>query len=337
MVKSGKDWDLRTDHAGAAGGKRHWLDGIMGVVVGDALGCPVQFMDREEIAGRSQGPVTGMEGHGTYDMPAGTWTDDGSMTLALLDSIRMCGEIRLTDIMERFGRWLTEGEYTPFGQAFDIGGGTMRSIERYLREHDVSSCGGTTAHDNGNGSLMRTMPVCLYCFERQESGTDDTEVIAQIHAVSGLTHNHLRAKIACGLYYFMIRSILNGSGSLRERCQAGLDAGFAFYDRKVENRTELAYYGRLRDLTAFSELPEAQIRSSGYVVDALEAAVWSLITTDTFRDCLLRAVNLGDDTDTIAAIAGGLAGLYYGYGGIPAEWLTVLQRRGQIEDMCRKM
>ncbi len=91
-----------------------WLDGIMGVVTGDALGCPVQFMDREEIRGRERGPVTGMEGHGTYDMPVGTWTDDGSMTLALLDSIREKKRIDLDDIMSRFVDWYERGVYTPF-------------------------------------------------------------------------------------------------------------------------------------------------------------------------------------------------------------------------------
>ncbi len=316
--------------------KNSWLDAVMGVVVGDALGCPVQFMSRAEIARRPKGPVTGMEGHGTYNKPEGTWTDDGSMTLALLDSIREKNGIDLDDIMSRFVAWYEEGAYTPFGKAFDMGNTCSLAIELYEKGTDVYHCGGTGDRSNGNGSLMRILPVCLYCYERQKEGMTDEKAIDLIHAVSGLTHNHLRSRIACGLYFFMIGSILDGSGSLLERLQAGVDAGFAFYDRKVENKTELAYYGRLRDLSAFSVVSEDEIRSSGYVVDTLEAAIWCLITTDSFKDCLLKVVNLGEDTDTVGAVAGGLAGLYYGYDAIPYEWLDVIQRREWVEGLCRR-
>ncbi len=111
--------------------KNIWLDGVMGVVVGDALGCPVQFMSREEIARRPKGPVTGMEGHGTYNKPEGTWTDDGSMTLALLDSIREKKDVDLDDIMSRFVAWYEKGAYTPFGEPFDMGNTCSRAIELY--------------------------------------------------------------------------------------------------------------------------------------------------------------------------------------------------------------
>lgn len=309
-----------------------WRDGIMGVVIGDALGCPVQFRSREEIA---RSPVTTMIGHGTYDMPVGTWTDDSSLTLALLDSIRRNKTINLPDIMYRFAIWMTKGEYTPFGESFDIGRGTMESIIRYMKEQDVETCGGRGEHDNGNGSLMRIMPACLYCNEMQEKGgLTDEQAIELIHKISGLTHNHLRAKIACGLYYFMVRSILHRDGSLIERIQAGIDIGFAFYKKELKNLTELSCYGSLYDLYAFADTVPGDIKSSGYVVDSLEAAVWSLLKTTSFRDALLVAVNLGEDTDTVGAICGGLAGLYYGYEDIPEDWLSVIQRRDWIENLC---
>lgn len=308
------------------------LDGIIGVVTGDALGCPVQFRSREEIA---LNPVTTMIGHGTYDMPVGTWTDDSSLTLALLDSIRRNRAINLQDIMYRFALWMTKGEYTPFGESFDIGRGTMESIVRYMKEPDVGTCGGKGEHDNGNGSLMRIMPACLYCNEMQEERSiADEQAIELIHKISGLTHNHLRAKIACGLYYFMVRSILHHDGSLIERLQAGIDEGFVFYKRDLNNLTEFSYYGRLYNLYAFADTASGEIRSSGYVVDSLEAAVWSLLKTTNFKDALLMAVNLGEDTDTVGAICGGLAGLYYGYEDIPEDWLSVIQRLDWIENMC---
>lgn len=310
----------------------------MGIIIGDALGCPVQFRSREEIA---KNPVTTMTGYGTFNMPVGTWTDDGSMTLATLVSIRKFNCLNPADIMYRFALWLTKGEYTPFGKSFDNGIGTTEAILRYMKEQDINTCGGATEHDNGNGSLMRILPVCLYCCEQQSSGEmTDEEAIAAIHQISGLTHNHLRAKIACGLYYFMVRAVLEQdvvertAGDLIGVLQKGLNEGFTFYRQDLQYLTELAHYGRLHDLYAFRDLSAREIRSGGYVVDTLEAAVWSLLKTNTFRDALLTAVNLGKDTDTVGAICGGLAGLFYGYEEIPEDWLAVIQRREWIENLC---
>ena len=133
----------------------------------------------------------------------------------------------------------------------------------------------------------------------------------------------------------MVKQILIGEGPLQERMREGLTQGFAFYESRLADKENLHYYDRLRDLTAFKSLPAEKIKSTGYVVDALEAAVWSLITTDRFDQALLKAVNLGDDTDTVGAIAGGLAGLYYGYDTIPENWLSAIKRREWIEEMCR--
>ena len=307
-----------------------WLDAVMGVVTGDALGCPVQFEPR---SARRRKPVTGMIGYGSFELPAGSWTDDSSLTLALLVSLCEKKTLDLEDIMGRFVDWLVNGKYTPYGFSYDIGRATMESINRYIRNRDVTKCGLTAPRDNGNGSLMRIMPACLYAYENDLS---DEEAIPAIHKVSGLTHNHLRAKIACGLYYFCVRELVDGEGSLIECLQAGMNKGFAFYEKDPANQAELSYYDRLRDLETFSKLDESDIRSTGYVVDTLEAAVWSLLTTESFKECELKAVNLGDDTDSVAAVSGGLAGIYYRYQAIPEEWLAVIQRREWIEALCEK-
>lgn len=305
-----------------------WKSGIMGVVIGDALGCPVQFESREEV---SKHPVTGMRGFGTFNLPAGSWTDDSSLTLALLESIRRTGTIDYTDIMDNFVKWLDDSAFTPYGYSYDIGGATMSAICKYKRNHDPFKCGGTYEKDNGNGSLMRIMPAVLYCCDH---ALPAEEAIDIIHRVGSLTHAHIRSNIACELYCFMASAILNEEDSLMSRLQAGLDRGFAFYEAHLADHENLEYYDRLHNLDSFGDLPEDSIRSTGYVVDTLEAAVWSLVNTDSFADALLKAVNLGCDTDTVGAVCGGLAGLYYGYDAIPVDWLAALQQRDWIESLC---
>lgn len=307
-----------------------WKSGIMGVVVGDALGCPVQFESRSRVA---QHPVLGMRGYGTFNLPAGSWTDDSSLTLALLESIRRTGGIDERDIMDNFVRWLDDGEFTPYGYAYDVGGITRMALHRYKQGVEPTECGGRDAGDNGNGSLMRIMPAVLYCIDE---GLPDAEAIDIIHRVGSMTHGHIRSNIACGLYTFMAKAILSGEGGLAARMQAGIDAGFRFYGALTAEgvQQELKCYGDLRELAPFGALEAEDIQSGGYVVETLEAAVWSLLNTDSFEAALLKAVNLGDDTDTVGAVAGGLAGLYYGYDAIPGAWLDAIKRRDWIESLC---
>lgn len=346
--------------------KNIWRNGIMGLVVGDALGVPVQFMYRKQIRNRKQGPVVGMEAGGVYEMPEGTWSDDSSMALCTLDSILECGTMDPVEVMLKFVRWEVKGEYTPFGEAFDQGNTCSGAIYDFIKEPDVETCGKTGEYANGNGALMRILPACLYYCDRQAKFKEDMtkEAIAGIDVISGLTHNHLRSKMACGLYYFIIKELLyrleryeivtadydqkvadaypnevligprTTKPVLKEIIQKGIDDGLRFYGSDIKNLTEMAHFGRLFKMDELEQVPEEDIISSGYVVASIEAAIWCLIKTNSYKECMLRAVNLGDDTDTIAAIAGGLAGLYYGYDEIPEDWLNCIKRRDWIEAMC---
>ena len=312
--------------------KNIWIEGIMGVVIGDALGMPVQFVNRGEV---KKSPIEGMKGYGTYNMPPGTWSDDSSMTLATLDSISVVGKIDSDDIMKRFVEWYENGAYTPHGVAFDIGATCEEAICRYGNLYSYKECGCTEEYSNGNGSLMRIMPVCLYVYENVKNGTiTEDEGLALIHEVSALTHAHLRSKMACGFYYFMVKAILDETGTLLYKLQKGVDDAIRFYHHDVTNLVQMAHYGRLFHLDKFAKVLEGEIKSTGYVVDSLETAVWSLITTESFRDGLLKAVNLGGDTDTIGAIAGGLAALHYGYNNIPEEWKNIIIKREEIITLC---
>ena len=310
-----------------------WKDGMLGLIVGDALGVPVEFMSRTELM---KNPVTGMREYGTHHQPRGTWSDDSSMALAELDSIRTVGTIDYTDMMERFSRWCMHGEYTPFGEVFDIGIATSRALMNYAKGMAPLESGGKTEWDNGNGSLMRILPICLYLFERQKKVcTSENESIYMIHAVSALTHAHVRSQMACGIYYFLVKAILEEEGSLENRLQKGMDRAYQYYRQDLSNHRELENYKRLADLSEFKENPKEGIKSSGYVVDTLEAAVWCLLHSHSYKETVLMAVNLGEDTDTIGAVAGGLAGLYYKEEGIPQEWIQVLQRREWIEEVLQ--
>lgn len=320
-----------------------YLNGMMGLVVGDALGNPVQFMLRQDIKNRVGGPVTGMEAGGVYHTPIGAWTDDSSMAIATLASIKDCKAVNLDDIMMRFIDWLDNGEYTPEERAFDMGMTCSAAINYYKNSGDAYNCGMTGEYANGNGALMRILPVCLYLLDLKAQNKitlDDS--IDTIHKVAALTHNHVRSNMCCGIYYFMCDSILAGQDKgldLKTLLQEGINKALTYYGLYEDPNVleQMSYAKRLFYLDKFKELEEDDIKSSGYVIDTIEAAVWSLITTDSYKDCMLKTVNLGDDADTVAAVAGGLAGLYYGYNGIPKEWLGVIIKRDKIEEICKGM
>lgn len=311
-----------------------YLDGIMGLVVGDALGVPVEFSDRKE---RKQDPVKEMRGYGTYPVPKGSWSDDSSMALASLSALYTDG-LDLKKTMDNFVAWEQEGEFTPQGEVFDEGNTCSFAIYDYMKSGDVSTCGRTGENSNGNGSLMRILPVCIYLkYMQEESGLDDDSAVEIVHQMSALTHAHLRSKMACGIYFFCVKELAKRETTLQDALQAAIEKAFAFYERNTESKKELDHFAKIRDIKKLEQLPESQIRSGGYVIESIEASLWCLLNTSSYEECVLAAVNLGDDTDTTAAIAGGLAGVYYGYDMIPEKWKADIIRRSWIEEMCRKM
>lgn len=313
-----------------------YLSGMLGLITGDALGVPAEFKSRDYL---KKNPVTCMEGYGSHYQEAGTWSDDSSMALATLESLQR--GFNLEDIMNNFVAWSHEERFTPRGTIFDIGGATRRSIRRYERDHNVYTCGEDNPNSNGNGSLMRILPLCIYADQEEQKEMTTDEAVKMIHEVSALTHAYPVSLIGCGLYYFCVKAILHETGSLAERLQNGIDRGMDFYnDPKWEEKYSVWFrfhYELIPDLDQLRVTDEDQIKSGGYVVDTFTAALWCLLNTDTYANCVLKAVNLGNDTDTTAAVAGGLAGLFYGYDRIPKDWIEMLARRDEIENLCRNM
>lgn len=296
---------------------------MLGHAVGDALGVPVEFCERDELAEK---PVADMVGYGTYPYPEGCWSDDTSMSLAALDSLAG-GKLDFDDIMVKFGEWYYDDEYTPTGEMFDVGNTCSYAIDNYFAYHKpVEECGLTGEHSNGNGSLMRIHPFVLYAYAKQMSIDEWLGVIVK---ASALTHAHDRSKIGCLIYTFVLMNLLKDKG------KDGIRDAIKKAKRYLSACAEFAPYERIFK-SDFANLQRDEIKSSGYVVDTLEAALWCLLTTDNYCDCALKAVNLGDDTDTVAAVAGGLAGALYGYDAIPKEWIDTLKRRDYIVEMCER-
>lgn len=289
-------------------------DGICGFVVGDALGVPVEFYSRKEL---EKNPVVDMEGYGTYNQPKGTWSDDSSMTIATMYSILNKKCIDYADIMDEFCKWAFEGKHTPHGERFDIGNTTSRGLDRYRKGEEPLKSGGTSTHDNGNGSLMRILPLAYI-------PNIDYETIENI---SALTHGHDRSKIACVLYVEIAKSMLKNDLTIDEHINNACEKIKNYY----EDNEELEEFNRIFN-NDFSE----GIRSGGYVIDTIETVVYCLKNTDNYKDAVLMAVNFGIDTDTNAAICGGLAGIYYGFDEIPVDWIESIYKLDEILSLCEK-
>lgn len=267
-------------------------DAVFGFAIGDAIGVPYEFEERGSFL------CTGMTGHGSHNQPAGTWSDDTSMTLATLDSLKEYGGIVMPDDMkEKFLAWLKEGKYTVNGKVFDVGITTYNAL--------IHNEPGIRDNQNGNGSLMRILPLAFTnCIDEE------------IAEVSDITHANPVSEDACIIYVYIARQLLEGE-SLKDVIPS------------------LIYREPFNRLNHINLLKEEDIRSTGYVVDTLEASLWCLSCQNahhSFHEDVLRAVNLGYDTDTTAAVTGGLAGIIYGIGPDENEWVRQLKNKELINN-----
>jgi len=289
------------------------LGAFLGLAVGDAVGTTLEFCARDTKR------VDDMVGGGPFRLAPGGWTDDTSMALALADSLAARGTLDCRDLMDRFVRWWRHGDYSHTGDCFDIGHAVLAALEEYLRTGDQCA-GSTDPYTAGNGSLMRLAPVALRFWN------DRPRLIATAAAQSRTTHKAEEAVDACRAFAELLADAIAGSpraNLLAPRSFNGIEA--------VGNRLDCAHpEDTVRPWTkAIAAImngrwrgrPRDEIRSSGYVVHTLEAALWSVARTGNFRNAVLLAANLADDADTAAAVTGQLAGALYGLSGIPDDWL----------------
>lgn len=304
--------------------------GVYGFAVGDALGVPVEFTTREM---RDKDPVREMRGYGSHNQPIGTWSDDTSMVLATMDAMSKdswcaCG------IMENFSKWISQAEYTATGVVFDIGGSTNNALTAYEAGVPAEECGGKSIQDNGNGSLMRMLPLVYYVYGKY--GVDiSREAVELIYRISGLTHAHIISKVSCVYYVYLGVFLLEHKNDTDDNLQGlikrAIRAIRKFYDyfgADIEGTNELDL---LYDINTYNR---EDICSTGYAIHTIGACIWCLCNTGSYSVAVETAVNLGGDTDTIGAVTGGLAGIYYGLDSIPSEWINALKNRELIERIC---
>lgn len=305
------------------------ISGIVGAAIGDAIGVPVEFQYREQLA---KNPVTGMRAYGTHNQPAGTWSDDTSLLLATASSLSDA-RFDLERIAIAFLNWRDHGAFSPDGKVFDIGLTTNTSLNRFREGTDARLCGGNHADDNGNGSLMRILPMAFFLYNTV-SFKDRKQAV---HDVSSITHRHLISKIACHFYVeFVIQLVRMRNDDMRtttviRRAYDNTAAIFRSYyepDKEISKTFTKIFTGEL------SELSVHIIKSGGYVVDSLEASLWCLLHADSYETAVLTAVNLGHDTDTIGCITGGAAGVAYGIRNIPMAWKKTLRRSDMVYEIA---
>ena len=269
-------------------------DAIYGLAIGDAFGVPYEFKKRDTF-----NVTDWMIGYGTYNKPAGTWSDDTAMTLATLAAIEN-GHINRRNLADNFLAWKNEGAFTVDG-TFDVGGRTKQALDYYathgefLQDNDIYS--------NGNGSLMRILPLAF--MNVNDSIIDE---------ISAITHPHEISKMCCKIYVHFIRYMLRYP--------------------EADKHTLWKYARDLCGDLVQIDQPKNNVLSDGFVIHTLEAVFYAFFNSDSYKDAIMTAVNLGDDTDTVAAILGGIAGIYYG--DFPVEWYETLRGRNIINDVLEQ-
>jgi ADP-ribosylglycohydrolase len=295
---------------------------LWGGVVADALGVPYEFDARGNFE------ATGMTGFGTYNMPVGSWSDDSTMTLCLVENMLEGGEEH--DLMKKFANWYLKGYMTPTDRLFDIGNITTEAIERYLANpDDASAWGARGEYSNGNGALMRISPLVPLL-----KGKNVEEKYKLIQTYTALTHAHTRSVLANVIYLEILYAIIFENAELEASVDMAKSEIVEYIKVDSEIESQLTHFERiLENFPELLNLPEPEIASDGYVVHTLEAALWCVGNSQSYRDTVLHAVNLGSDTDTTADVAGSLSGALYGFGSIPTEWIDVILKKDELSKL----
>jgi ADP-ribosyl-[dinitrogen reductase] hydrolase len=297
--------------------------GLHGLLVGDALGVPYEFHHRGAIPPAAEiemVPPAGFE-RAHAGTPPGTWSDDGAQALVLLDSLLACGRLDLDHLATGLVRWYDQGFMAVDGRVFDVGVQTANALRSIARGTPSHLAGPADVSNNGNGSLMRLLPLVLW-----HRGSHE-QLVADARRQSLPTHRHIRSQMCCALYALWGRQMLEGQGGRAWDLAVALLRGM--YDEDTEERAELEFNIRpdVEDLG----------RGSGYVVDSLRSARDIVALGIDYEHSVRTAIALGDDTDTTACVTGGIVGLRDGVETIPARWMDALRGREVVEELLGRV
>lgn len=295
--------------------------GVWGLLVGDAVGVPYEFHAPEALPPYDQLDIVPPPGFSRAhaQVPPGTWSDDGALALALLSSLLARGTLDLDDFGGRLIAWYERGELAVDNLVFDVGIQTSQAIRAMLAGTPARAAGAHHEQANGNGSLMRVLPLALW------HRGDDAELVRDAHAQSQVTHGHLRSQVCCALYCLWARRLLQGAPDAWADAAAALRA---IYGASSPAYAELEWQVRPDD--------SPRGRGTGYVVDCLQSARLAM-EADSYEDVVRRAIALGHDTDTTACVAGGLAGIRDGAQAIPERWLRHLRGKALVEPLLAQL
>jgi len=298
---------------------------LFGTAIGDALGVPVEFLKREQIKKK---PVTEFIGYGTHNQPPGTFSDDSAMTFCLAEALTT--DFNLENVAYNFLEWTSNNYWAATERSFGFGHTTINAMFNLQNGMNPELAGGIKERDNGNGSLMRISPLAFYTYKMSISNRFEI-----IKKVSSITHRHIRSIIACFYFIEFMIQILEGYNLFDAYKNLQIIIPDFLKSLSIE-KPEIDLYDRLLLKNIF-ELSEDEIESSGYVIHTLEASVWCLLTTNNYEEAVLKAVNLGGDTDTTGCVTGGIAGLYYGYDNIPEKWTKNILKCEKINDLAERL
>lgn len=296
--------------------------GIIGLLVGDALGVPYEFHARQEIPAfdeiEFEPPAWFRRAHA--GVPIGTYSDDGAQSLILFNSLLEFGKFDAAHFAQGLVDWYDKGFMAVGGVVFDVGIQTANAIRELKRGVSPLLAGGADEYSNGNGSLMRVLPLALW-----HQGSD-LELVADAFDQSAVTHGHLRSKLCCALYCLWARRILQ---NVENSWDAAVETLFEMFPEDTIERTEF-------ETRIFPNDAIFDVKGGGYVVDSLRAARWAN-GNDSYEKTVKAAISLGEDTDTTACIAGGIAGLKFGVNAIPERWRKNLRGREIYEPLIEKL
>lgn len=299
------------------------LGGLWGLLIGDALGVPYEFNKPEDLPKMEeieyQPPLNFIRSH--PGVLPGTWSDDGAQALCLLDSLLSCGKMDLNDFASRLLKWYDSGLWAVDGKVFDVGNQTEKTLIAFGNGMSPYQSGNIIPEGKGNGALMRVLPLVLW-----NKGSDE-ELVNDAHTQSLVTHGHICNQVCCALYCLWGRRLLEGYSINKAYDLAVLKL------RQIY-RENLEYYNELEESICPDE-PSVGT-GSGFVVDSLRSTRM-VLASESYEKVVKSAIALGYDTDTTAAIAGGLAGIYFGFENIPKRWYQELRGKEMVYPLIDKL